>query len=138
MGRDYVTIREEKHDGRTEWVETSVGRAQIKSAPARVVREDGHYKILGMAWGAPIARVEVSIDSGPWQIATIDPTRQEKYAWCVWSLDWPASAPGEHAITARATGADGSVQPAPADPQITGKHTYWESNGQITRHIRLF
>jgi DMSO/TMAO reductase YedYZ molybdopterin-dependent catalytic subunit len=137
MGRDYVTIREEKDDGGTGWVETSVGRAQIKSAPARVVREDGHYKIVGMAWGAPIARVEVSIDSGPWQIATIDPTRQEKYAWRLWSLDWPASAPGEHAITVRAIGADGSVQPAPTDPQITGKHTYWESNGQITRHIRL-
>jgi DMSO/TMAO reductase YedYZ molybdopterin-dependent catalytic subunit len=137
MGRDYVTIREEKHDGRTEWVETSVGRAQIKSAPARVVREDGHYKIVGMAWGAPIARVEVSIDNGPWQIATIDPTRQEKYAWRLWSLDWPAAAPGEHAITVRAIGADGSVQPPPTDPQIAGKHTYWESNGQITRHIRL-
>ena len=27
--RDYVTICEEKHDGMTEWVETSVGRAQI-------------------------------------------------------------------------------------------------------------
>jgi hypothetical protein len=37
----------------------------------------------------------------------------------------------------RAIGADGSVQPAPTDPQIAGKHTYWESNGQITRHIRL-
>jgi DMSO/TMAO reductase YedYZ molybdopterin-dependent catalytic subunit len=137
MGRDYVTIREEKHDGRTEWVETSVGRAQIKSAPARVVREDGRYKIVGMAWGAPIARVEVSIDSGPWQMATIDPTHQEKYAWRLWSLDWPAPTPGEHAVTVRAIGADGSVQPAPTDAQISGKHTYWESNGQITRHIRL-
>jgi DMSO/TMAO reductase YedYZ molybdopterin-dependent catalytic subunit len=137
MGRDYVTIREEKHDGRTEWVETSVGRAQIKSAPARVVRKDGHYKIVGMAWGAPIARVEVSIDSGPWQMATIDPTHQEKYAWRRWFFDWPAPAPGEHAITVRAIGADGSVQPTPTDPQIAGKHTYWESNGQITRHIRL-
>jgi len=49
----------------------------------------------------------------------------------LWSFDWPASAPGEHAITVRATGVDGSVQPAPTDPQIAGKHTYWESNGQI-------
>ena len=23
------------------------------------------------------------------------------------------------------------------DPWITGKHTYWESNGQVTRHIRI-
>jgi DMSO/TMAO reductase YedYZ molybdopterin-dependent catalytic subunit len=137
MGRDYVTIREEKHDGRTEWVETSVGRVQIKSAPAKVFRQDGYYKIAGMAWGAPIARVEVSIDNGPWQIAMIDPTRQEKYAWHLWSLDWPAPAPGEHAVVSRAVGVDSSVQPAPTDPQIAGKHTFWESNGQITRHIRL-
>src|SRR6516165_4433643 len=128
MGRDYVTIREEKHDKRTEWVETSVGRAEIKSAPARVVREDGRYKIVGMAWGTPIASVEVSIDSGPWQIATIDPTHEEKYAWRPWSLEWPSPAPGEHAITARATGADGSVQPAPTDHRLqastpTGKAT---------------
>ena len=47
------------------------------------------------------------------------------------------SGTGEHAITVRAIGADGSVQPAPTDPQIAGSHTYWESNGQITRHIRL-
>jgi hypothetical protein len=53
------------------------------------------------------------------------------------SLDWPTSVPSEHAITVRGIGADGSVQPALADPQIPGKHTYWESNGQITRHIRL-
>ena len=62
---------------------------------------------------------------------------QEKYAWRLWSLDWPAPAPGDHTITARAIGADGSVRPAPTDLPIAGKHTYWESNGQITRHIRL-
>jgi DMSO/TMAO reductase YedYZ molybdopterin-dependent catalytic subunit len=137
MGRDYVTIHEEKHNGRTGWVETSVGRVQIKSAPAKILRQDGHYKIVGMAWGAPIARVEVSIDNGPWQIATKDPTRQEKYAWHLWSLDWPAPAPGEHAVASRAVGIDGNVQPAPTDPQIASKHTFWESNGQITRRIRL-
>ncbi|EYD76285.1 putative sulfite oxidase [Rubellimicrobium mesophilum DSM 19309] len=32
MGRDYVTIREESHDGETVWTETSVGRANLKSA----------------------------------------------------------------------------------------------------------
>jgi hypothetical protein len=29
------------------------------------------------------------------------------------------------------------VQPAPDDPWIAGKHTYWESNGQITRRVAL-
>ena len=137
MGRDYVTIREEKHDGQTEWVETSVGRALIKSAPARVVRQDGRYRILGMAWGAPIARVEVRIDNTPWQQAAIDKNHEAKYAWRLWSLDWPNPSAGEHTITSRAIGTDGAIQPAPSDPVIADKHTYWESNGQITRHVAI-
>ncbi len=40
MGRDYVTICEEEHDGETIWAETSVGRTRLKSAPARVTRSD--------------------------------------------------------------------------------------------------
>ena len=35
MGRDYVTIREEHHDGMTVMAETSVGRMLLKSAPAQ-------------------------------------------------------------------------------------------------------
>jgi DMSO/TMAO reductase YedYZ molybdopterin-dependent catalytic subunit len=137
MGRDYVTIREEKRDGQTQWLETSVGRSLIKSAPARVVRQDGRYRILGMAWGVPIARVEVRIDDGPWQQAAIDKSHKAKYAWRLWSLDWPNPAPGEHTITSRAIDTDGEIQPAPTDPQIADKHTYWESNGQVTRHILI-
>src|SRR6185295_19236041 len=64
MGRDYVTIREEEHDGETVWAETSVGRWRIKSAPARVTRSDAGYRIMGVAWGAPIDKVEVKIDDG--------------------------------------------------------------------------
>ena len=51
MGRDYVTIREERHDGQTIMAETTVGRMLLKSAPARVVQRDGRYQIDGMAWG---------------------------------------------------------------------------------------
>ena len=35
MGRDYVTIREVQHGGKTIIEETSVGRMMLKSAPAR-------------------------------------------------------------------------------------------------------
>ncbi|MFO1141066.1 MAG: sulfite oxidase [Amaricoccus sp.] len=135
MGRDYVTIREEDHNGETVWAETSVGRARLKSAPARVTTSDSGYRIQGMAWGAPIDKVEVRIDDGPWQPATIDKTDDAEFAWKAWFLDWPAPAPGEHTITSRATDASGQVQPAMDDPWITGKRTYWESNGQITRRI---
>ena len=76
MARDYVTIREEQRNGETESVETSVGRTLLKSAPAKVTRKDGQYRIVGAAWGAPIARVEVQVDGGPWRPATIDRSDQ--------------------------------------------------------------
>jgi len=66
MARDYVTIREQQRDGQSVWTETSVGRALLKSAPAKVTRTGGQYRIIGAAWGAPIARVEVQIDGGAW------------------------------------------------------------------------
>src|SRR5438034_6320 len=58
MGRDYVTVREERRDGETLVVEKSVGRVLLKSAPIRVTQRDGLYRISGMAWGAaPVASV---------------------------------------------------------------------------------
>jgi DMSO/TMAO reductase YedYZ molybdopterin-dependent catalytic subunit len=137
MARDYVTIRELTENGETVWLETSVGPARLKSVPARVTRSDAGHRIVGAAWGAPIERVEVKIDDGPWQEATIDRTEQAEFAWSIWHLDWPDAASGEHAITSRAVDASGNVQPAPDDPWIAGKHTYWESNGQVTRRVEI-
>ena len=137
MARDYVTIREEQRNGETEAVETSVGHTLLKSAPARVTRKDGQYRIVGAAWGAPVARVEVQIDDGPWRSATIDRSEQAKFAWSFWSIDWPNATPGEHAITSRAVDIHGNVQPAMDDPRIAKKKTYWESNGQVSRRIRV-
>ena len=46
-------------------------------------------------------------------------------------------AAGEHTVTSRATDTAGNVQPAPNDPAIANKRTYWESNGQITRRVQI-
>jgi len=137
MGRDYVTVREEDHNGETVWVESSVGRARLKSAPARVTRVGNDYRIVGAAWGAPIERVEVMIDDGPWMPATLDEAEKAEFAWQMWSLDWPAPAAGEHTVTSRAIDTSGNSQPAMSDPWIAKKHTYWESNGQIARRIQI-
>ncbi len=137
MGRDYVTIREQQLDGQTVWTETSVGRALLKSAPARVTRQSDGYRIVGAAWGAPIANIEVQIDNGSWLPATIDEGEDAEFAWKLWSVAWPNPAAGEHAITSRAIDTEGNIQPAQDDPWITGKHTYWESNGQLTRRVRI-
>jgi DMSO/TMAO reductase YedYZ molybdopterin-dependent catalytic subunit len=137
MARDYVTIREERRNGETAWIESSVGRALLKSVPAKVTRSDGQYQIIGAAWGAPVASVEVQIDGGPWLPATIDRSEEAEFAWKIWSLDWTDASPGEHAITSRAIDTAGNVQPAIDDPLIADKHTYWESNGQVTRRVRI-
>jgi DMSO/TMAO reductase YedYZ molybdopterin-dependent catalytic subunit len=137
MGRDYVTVREEEIGGRKLAMETSVGRTLLKSAPARVTRLGDRHQIVGAAWGGPVARVEVRIDDGAWMPATIDRAEEADFAWKIWSLDWADATPGEHRITSRATDAAGRVQPAMDDPWITAKRTYWESNGQVTRRIRI-
>jgi DMSO/TMAO reductase YedYZ molybdopterin-dependent catalytic subunit len=137
MARDYVTIREEVRDGESVWTFTSVTRDRLKSAPAKVTKQAEGYTIMGAAWGEPIAGVEVRIDDGPWQAATLTTGEGEEFAWVFWTLDWGTPEAGEHTVTSRATSLAGNVQPAPDDPYLAGKSTYWESNGQITRRVRI-
>lgn len=138
MGRDYVTMREEKRpDGESVWMETSVGRTQLKSLAAKVTRIGDKYRIYGAAWGAPIATVEVSIDGGAWQTATIDPEEDAEFAWKIWHLNWDNPPEGEHTVVSRAIDMKGNIQPAADSDYMTGKHTYWESNGQVVRQINI-
>jgi DMSO/TMAO reductase YedYZ molybdopterin-dependent catalytic subunit len=136
MARDYVTLRLEGSEEDGTWAETSVGRTNINSIPAKVVRTAGGYRIHGAAWGRPVARVEVRIDDGPWQAAELGEGRDDPHTWTFWQLDWDAD-PGDHTVTSRAIAVDGSVQPAPDDPSLVQKITYWESNGQVTREITI-
>ena len=145
MARDYVTIREATRDGRTVWTFSTVRHDRLKSAPAKVTRRRGRYAIMGAAWGAPIAEVEVRIDDGPWMTAELDdpPTPKSgsrgrsEFAWRFWTLKWGRPTAGEHRIASRAFDVDGNLQPAPDDPYLAGKVTFWESNGQITRRVRI-
>lgn len=142
MARDYVSIREEPRDGDTVWTFATVGFDRLKSAPAKVTRRANRYTIMGAAWGAPIAAVQVRIDDGPWNAATLyGPTprknRATGSAWRFWTFDWGKPAPGEHRVTTRAFDIDGNVQPAPDDPFLASRRTYWESNGHITRRVLI-
>jgi DMSO/TMAO reductase YedYZ molybdopterin-dependent catalytic subunit len=141
MARDYVTIREEVRDGETVWTFTSVTHDRLKSAPAKVTRRGDRYSIMGAAWGAPIAAVEVRIDDGPWLPARLDRhrarSRKRGFAWTFWHFGWGRPSAGVHTVTSRAFDVDGNVQPAPDDPFLASKVTFWESNGQITRRVRI-
>ena len=136
MARDYVTLRQEGSDEDGVWAETSVGRTNINSIPANVVRTDGGYRINGAAWGKPIDRVEVSIDGGDWQPVALGEGADDPYTWTFWHLEWAAS-PGAHTVTSRAISTDGEIQPTTDDPVMVQKITYWESYGSVVREITI-
>ncbi|HKW98992.1 MAG TPA: sulfite oxidase [Bryobacteraceae bacterium] len=140
MARDYVTIRGEQHGDQMVWRETSVGKMNLKSFVARVVRRaDGTLRVSGAAWNdgsVPIRSVELKIDDKPWAPAELKEGRDSPHAWKFWSYDWRATA-GEHTLVSRASDAAGRVQPAGDDPVITMKKTYWEANQQYPRRIKI-
>jgi len=82
-------------------------------APNRV------YTISGAAWSgeADVTDVEVSTDGGhTWAQAQILDAIQ-RHAWRRWTYDWlTPSKPGRYTLLARATDADGNVQPDVHDP----------------------
>ena len=62
---------------------------------------------------------------------------KQPYAWQLWSFDWKDAAAGEHSLASRAIDVHGKIQPAPDDPWITMKKTYWEANQQAVRKIKI-
>jgi DMSO/TMAO reductase YedYZ molybdopterin-dependent catalytic subunit len=72
----------------------------------------GRRAIGGVAWAQHngVAKVEVRIDGGAWQQATLGPDAGVDY-WRQWYLPWDAR-PGSHQLAVRATGRDGTVQTA--------------------------
>jgi DMSO/TMAO reductase YedYZ molybdopterin-dependent catalytic subunit len=139
MARDYVSIREDESD---HWTFQTVSHFRLKSAPAKVVRNAGQYTIFGVAWGAPIAAVEVKIDDGSWRRAELvgprhKARRKPGFAWRFWTLPWPSPSRGVHRITSQAIDTDGNVQPAPDDLFLASRRTFWEANGHITRQVEI-
>jgi DMSO/TMAO reductase YedYZ molybdopterin-dependent catalytic subunit len=144
MARDYVTIRQQVRDGQTVWTFHTVNHDRLKSAPAKVTRRRGRYTIMGAAWGARIAAVEVQIDNGRWMTADLDDRRSFKsggsrdrndFAWRFWSFDWGKPSAGKHTVRSRAFDVDGNMQPTPDDPYLASRVTFWENNGQIARQV---
>ena len=70
----------------------------------------GATHIAGVAWAPTrgIAMVEVQVDDGAWQSATLGPVLSEN-TWLQWWLQWDA-IPGQHQIRVRATDGNGDTQ----------------------------
>ena len=87
----------------------------------------GTVAVAGVAW-APhtgISAVDVRIDGGDWQPATLAPVATVD-TWLQWSYAWEATS-GSHEITVRATDMNGEVQTTteapPAPDGSSGLHT---------------
>jgi DMSO/TMAO reductase YedYZ molybdopterin-dependent catalytic subunit len=136
MAKDYVTLMGREVDGEVEWVETSVTRQRPKSVIARVTRNDetNRITIFGAAWsdGTPLARVEVQVDGGGWQTATLE-APENPYSWTFFRLELPGLAGGEHTLASRATDAAGRTQPVDLEMKVTR----WENNEIFQRTIMV-
>ncbi|MEX0642905.1 MAG: molybdopterin-dependent oxidoreductase [Pirellulales bacterium] len=144
MGRDYVTVRGERHGDEVVFVESSVTKMNLKSVVARVTRRataDGRVplKVYGAVWGdgTPLKRVEVRLDDGDWREAVLDEKPREKFSWRFFSLDLGAIEPGNHTVVSRAIDENGRIQPAAEDDEIALKKTYWEANQQWPRVVQV-
>lgn len=115
------------------WTKRNWGvKGPIKTA-SRIDRPEGLSRhpvgdvvIAGTAWAQHrgISKVEVRVDRGPWNTATLAPEYTND-TWRQWFWTWPATA-GQHTVYCRATDEMGEVQPeervAPIPDGATGWH----------------
>jgi len=123
-------------DPDTQWVENEITRMRLKSAIARVRKNGNAYTVMGFVLndGTPLKSVEVQVDNGPWQKATLD-SGNTKYSWKLFTYKWDGATPGEHTLVSRVTDADGEVQPTAAE--LSRKKTFLQDNSQYPRKVMI-
>jgi len=114
-----------------------VTHMQLKSFVARVSRDGGQHNVFGVVLndGTPVRSVEVRVDDGPWQPATLDPSTQEQYSWKFFNYEWNDATPGEHIVVSRVTDATGKIQPT--EEELVNKKTFLEDNSQYPRTVMI-
>jgi DMSO/TMAO reductase YedYZ molybdopterin-dependent catalytic subunit len=136
MGRDYVTLKREEVGGQERWVENSVTKMNLKSVIVRVTKMGSTHKVTGFVLndGTPLQSVEVKIDNGQWQRATLDPAASA-FTWKPFQFDWEGARAGEHTLVSRVTDVNGNVQ-RPQE-ELPERVSYWEEFGQFPRTITI-
>ncbi|HXA64302.1 MAG TPA: molybdopterin-dependent oxidoreductase [Bryobacteraceae bacterium] len=126
----------EDTDPGTQWVETEITRQHLKSVIARVRKKGGSYDVFGFVLndGTPLKSVEVKVDDGPWQKATLASTNTQ-YSWKLFNYRWDGATPGEHTLVSRVTDAEGRVQPTL--DELKRKKTFLEDNSQFPRKVMI-
>ncbi len=118
------------------WVQGGWAQDGPVRLASRIDRPSGSQKlqlgqqvaIAGVAWDqhVGVSRVEVQVDAGPWQPATLAPVPTAD-TWRQWVLLWTPTDIGHHKIRVRAYDAKGNPQDAndaePFPSGATGLHT---------------
>jgi DMSO/TMAO reductase YedYZ molybdopterin-dependent catalytic subunit len=137
QARWYRTLRGEMIDGEMHWVESAVTHMQLKSYIARITNDGSHYKVTGVVLndGTPLKAVEVRVDDGPWQAASMDSSTREKYGWKLFTYTVNSLSPGEHTLVSRAIDVTGKIQPTAQE--LENKKSFLEDNSQTVRKIKV-
>lgn len=99
--------------------------SRIDTPKPSVSREAGTVMVAGVAWAQHrgIEKVEVRVDDGPWERATLA-AEDTRDTWRQWSYPWQATSGGCR-LTVRATDGTGRTQTADrADPVPDGASGY--------------
>ena len=137
QARWYRTLKGEMVNGELKWKETAITSMRLKSFIARVSTDGSRHRVFGVVLndGTPIRSVEVKVDDGAWQLATLSPSTNMKYAWKFFTYDWHGATPGEHTVVSRVTDVNGQVQPTAEE--LEAKLTFLEHNAQHPRTVMI-
>ncbi|QKT09388.1 molybdopterin-dependent oxidoreductase [Rhodococcus sp. W8901] len=121
--------RAEAYWTRRGWAEQApiktASRIDVPAAFGRITA--GPRVVAGTAWAQHrgIARVEVRVDGGEWQTATLAPPYSID-TWRQWTWQWDAP-PGVHNLQVRATDLDGNTQTEKRTAPIPDGASGWHS-----------
>jgi DMSO/TMAO reductase YedYZ molybdopterin-dependent catalytic subunit len=138
QARWYRTVRGEMIDGELKYMETAVTHMNPKSFIARVAKSGAAHKVTGVILndGSAIKSVEVKVDEGAWQPATLDAsTAKDKYGWKLFTYTWNGATPGDHTLVSRVTEVNGKVQPT--EQELETKKSFLEQNSQAPRKVKI-
>jgi hypothetical protein len=137
QARWYRTLKGEMINGEMKWTESAVTHLQLKSFIARVTRAGNRHNVMGVVLndGTPLRSVEVRVDQGPWQPATLDAATPARYSWKLFNFVWNGATPGEHTLVSRVTDATGRVQPTAEE--LANKKSFLEDNSQHPRTVTI-
>ncbi len=107
-------------------------RAPIKvmsriDTPKGLATTRGPVTVAGTAWAQPtgVAKVEVRVDGGPWQVADLSADTGGD-TWRMWRIKLDLK-PGGHTVECRATDLGGATQPQARQDPIPDGATGWHS-----------